>query len=148
MQARPAGSEFDPPCISKGASMPQYFLVVVKDEYEDTREPIDAIVAGLESEGIPADITPLADAGLPVTLTQHENVRDAASTISVDLTIGQISGIVDCAAQLIIVRSDQNDGGAPQDNRVELGLDELGRLLGDAQVIDFESADGSGPPTK
>jgi hypothetical protein len=127
--------------------MPHYFLVVVKDDYEDKREPIDAILAGLESEGIPADITPLEDANLPVTLTQHENERDAATTISVDLTLGQISGIVDCAAQLIIVRSDQDDSGAPEDNRVDLGLDELGRLLAQAQVIDFEPAGEGGPPT-
>jgi hypothetical protein len=126
--------------------MPQYFLVVVKDEYEDKREAIDAIVAGLESENIPADITPLQDADLPITLTQHENERDAATTMSVDISMRQISGIVDCAAQLIIVRSDQDDGGSPQDNRVELGMDELGRLLGEAQVIDFEPADGSSPP--
>jgi hypothetical protein len=127
--------------------MPQYFLVVVKDEYDDKREPIDAIVAGLEAESIPADITPLEDASLPVTLTEHENERDAATTVSVDLTLRQISGIVDCAAQLIIARSDQDDGGSPDDNRVELGLDELGRLLGDAQVVDFEPADASAPPT-
>ena len=126
--------------------MPHYFLVVVKDEYEDKREPIDAILAGLESEGIPADITPLQDADLPITLTQHENERDAATTINVDLTIGQISGIVDCAAQLIIARSEQTDGGASEDNRLDFGLDELGRLLAQAQVIDFEPAGESGPP--
>ena len=80
--------------------------------------PFDASLA--------ADITPLEDANLPVILTQHDNERDAATTLRVDLTIGQISGIVDCAAQLIMVRSDQDDDGSPQDNRVELGLDELG----------------------